>query len=267
MGSHELTPLQRLKISCFSRGLRIDKAAENHLTQGGNVPLSIHEYATTGGVTLEFEGGIYVNAPFDDWFCDSPEVTLSVDEATGRLVASFMGALFPVHVLPLPGYLETRDGEGRLVRDTVMSHADRARLSPVYGCTFSCQFCDFAGKKYVRRPVEQLLAALAVARQDALLPVSHVMVSGGTPGPRDYGYFDEVCEKVVRSMDMPVDVMMVPRMDVGIIDSLADWGIHGYALNMEVYDDEVARRVIPQKRRLGLSQLAASIERAPSLPI
>ena len=55
--------------------------------------------------------------------------------------------------------------------------------------------------------------------------------------------------------------MMWPRPD-DIIDRLADWGVHGYALNLEVYDEEIARRLIPQKMRYGRELFAKGIERA-----
>jgi biotin synthase-like enzyme len=106
-----------------------------------------------------------------------------------------------------------------------------------------------------------LLEALAIARQDTNLPVKHAIISGGTPVPRDYAYYDEVCERVIKNTDIPVDVMMWPRPD-DIIDRLADWGIHGYALNLEVYDEKIARRLTPQKRQYGRGLFVRGIERA-----
>ena len=188
-GSTQLSLLQSLKISCLSRGIRITKEAEDRLTEGGTVPLSIHEYATTGGITLELEGAVFINAPFDEWFCDNPEVVLDIDRATQCTTVHFKEASFPARVLPLPGYLETRDSQGRPVRDVVMSHVDRARLSPIAGCSFSCQFCDSSiTRRYEKRPLEQLQEAMAVARHDALLPITHALISGGTPRPSDYVY-------------------------------------------------------------------------------
>ena len=172
MGSRELSLLQRLKVSCLALGIRITKEAEDRLTESGKVPLSIHEYATTGGVTLEFGGGVFVNAPFDEWFCDDPEATLDLDSDTQQMAVRFGGESIPVRVLSLPGYLETRDSKGRLVREAVMSHVDHARLSPIDGCSFSCEFCDSSiTKKYAKRPLEQLLEALVVAQSDNNLPV------------------------------------------------------------------------------------------------
>ena len=67
-------------------------------------PLTLHEYATTGGVTLRL-GDIYINAPFDDWYCDGSQAMLDAD-ADGSLFAYFEGELLPCEALPLPGYLD-----------------------------------------------------------------------------------------------------------------------------------------------------------------
>ncbi len=143
-----------------------------------------------------------------------------------------------------------------------MSHADRARLSPIAGCSFRCRFCDSSIRaEYDPRPVDQLLEALTIAKRDTVLPVKHVLISGGTPAPNDYGYLDDVFEQVIKHTDMPVDVMMWPRPD-DIIDRLSDWGVHGFALNIEVYDDDIAERLIPHKRQYGLSLYAQGLERA-----
>ncbi len=231
------------------------------MSRGGKVPLTIHEYATTGGITLELEGGIFINAPFDEWYCAEAEPSLELNPGNGQLEVQFSGERFPARALPLPGYLDEKDALGRPVKDTSMSHADRVRISPIYGCSFSCQFCDFVGKKYLKRPLEQILAGFESACQDTVLPTRHAMISGGTPSPLDYGYLDDIFEQVIRTSGMPVDVMLAPRKD-DIIDRLANWGIHGYSINIEVFDDETAARLIPQKHRLGLKSFADTISRA-----
>lgn len=262
MVSNELTFWEVLKISCLSDGIRITPAAELQISQGGIVPLSIHEYATTGGVTLEFEGGIFINAPFDEWFCN-PEAVLDADRKGGYAV-HFRKQAIPVKVLPLPGFLDARDEQGRLVKETIMSHTDRIRVSPIYGCAFSCRFCDFVGKKYLRRPAEQILAGLKIAEQDKVLPTRHIMISGGTPTKRDYGYLDEIFQAVIESTSMPVDVMLAPRQD-DILERLAQWGVFGLSINLEIYNEEIALRLAPQKGRLGHSLYRQFIERAVAI--
>jgi hypothetical protein len=255
--------LLALKINIFTKGLRITAAAEERLTLGGRIPLTVHEYATTGGVTLVI-GDMYVNGPFDNSFCTDPEVVVTAAEDGGApLSVVFRGHRLPARPLLLPAYLNDKDPQGRALTDTVFSHADRIRVSPIHGCSFACKFCDIAGSKYYTRSAEQLIAAINLAKGDAHLPAQHMLVSGGTPSRKDYEYFDETCAALVKAVDMPVDVMMPPRMDdPGFIDRLADVGVNGFSINLEVFQDEVAAFIDPQKNRLHKKRFAAAIERA-----
>jgi hypothetical protein len=105
---------------------------------------------------------------------------------------------------------------------------------------------------------------MEVARTDARVPVHHVLISGGTPTRRDFGYYDEVCGAVVAAAGMPVDVMMVARPETDWIDRLVDLGVHGFSINLEIYGD-AASSITRLKHRIGLSALARNIERAVEL--
>jgi hypothetical protein len=225
------------------------------------VPLTLREYATTGGVTLQVEGGVYVNAPFDEWYCGSSETRLDYHVTSDSFSVSHNDATLAVRVLPLPGYLTTRDEFGRLVTDVAMSHADRLRLSPIDGCALDCQFCDMAGKRYVKRPAEQILAAMKIALDDRQLPVAHILISGGTPIASDFAYLDEICVSVATSTALPVDVMAVPRPDAAWIDRLAAAGISGFAINLELYGDAAAKYT-RRKRRSELTTFDSNLRRA-----
>lgn len=259
--SNTLSALQSLKISCLVRGVRITKAAEEALSYGGKVPLTLREYATTCGIVLKLEDNIYINAPFDEEYCD-PEAVLDVGKGSLPFEIFFRGDAFPASCLPLPGYIGACDTKGMLIKDATMSHADRVRLSPVYsGCSYRCQFCDLTLKKYMHKPVDQILEGYEIARNDKILPVKHAMISGGTPSQRDRDYIDDVYEKVIKSSALPVDVMLSPRSD-DIIERLANWGVSGYSINIEVFDEDIASRLVSQKHRLSHKMYAESIERA-----
>ena len=256
---------QRIKISIFARGIRIDRAAEARLTEGGRVPLTLHEYATTGGVTFILPGDVYVNAPFDEWYCTDPEAVLAYDSSTDGLVVRFESEEVPVEAVPLPGYLEMRDGQGRLVTDVAMSHCDRVRLSPIGGCAFDCAFCDMAGAPYALHSADQLIAALDVVSRDERLRVRHILISGGTPASKDFEYYDRTCAAIVAASSLPVDVMLAPRADSGWLERLVSAGTQGLAINLEVYGADLAAGLIRQKHRRNQEVLAASIERAVAL--
>lgn len=228
-----LTPVERLKISCFVEGVEVTEGAAAAITGGGRQPLTVHEYSTTGGVTFVLPGHVYVNAPFDDWFTGRAAARL--DRHGDGFRIDFEGDVFDVErVLPLPGYLDAIDPEGRRVTDVAMSHADRVRLSPIDGCAYDCKFCDLPAERYRRHPADQLVAAMKVALADDLLPVDHGLISGGSPGRAHYGYFEEVCRAVVSAAPVPFDIMMsVRENDSDFARRMVEAGVRGFSLNIE----------------------------------
>lgn len=254
--------VEAVKISLLSEGMRLSPDAFDLLSRGGRETLTIHEYPTTGGITMVLDGDVYVNAPFDEWYCARASARLEVDG--GGLVLDLSGRSTAVHrVLPLPGYLGRPDGLGRPSDEVVMSHADRARLSPVVGCAYDCGFCDLPGMAYELRGADRLLVALAVAEQDTVLPVRHVLISGGSPRSKHYESFVRTCEDVIAASPLPVDVMFSPMVGtVDCVDRFVDAGAAGLSINIEVFSDGPARDALRAKYRTVRDALEATIVRA-----
>lgn len=257
--------LEAAKIDSLTNGIQVTDRAMRALLAEDEV-LTIHEYPTTGGLTLQLESEVYVNAPFDDFFAEDSPVVLDVTP-DGRLTLLHpLGEVRVERLLPLPGYLEAVDSRGRPVIDVAMSHADRVRLSPLVGCAYDCAFCDLPAYPYALRDEEQLLEALRVAQADERLPVNHVLISGGSPRKAHYDRFERVCRAVVEHAGMPVDLMMSPMVrNLDFLDRLVAAGIHDFSINLEVYADAPALQVLPIKYKVTRRVFEEFIERAVNL--
>lgn len=260
-----------MKIVALSNGLRISEAVAAEL--GGTAQLTIHEYATTGGITLLLPQRVLVNAPFDARYCATSPLELRHASDGSRFVLGLHDIEVPVQaVLPLPGYLDTRDGVGDLVSDTAMSHADRIRISLIMGCAYDCRFCDFAAMRYQPRPVDQILRAIDAARSDTTLPTRHLLISGGSPPVRhaaSQDYFEDTCVAVARHLRgaiaadgtaFEVDIMMSARPDgPRFVERLVEEGVTGFSFNVEVYSEAGGREHLPLKHKLSRRYLAETI--------
>lgn len=259
--------LETVKTAALSEGIRLTPAALDLVSKGGTEQLSIHEYPTTGGITLVLNDDVYLNAPFDEWYCQDADTLLDVERETSSLILRSAGGPVPVQdVLPLPGYLAATDGQGRLVADVAMSHADRVRVSPIVGCAYDCGFCDLPGEVYTQRPAEQMLRALEVARADAALPARHVLISGGSPRKTHYDQFIGNCEDVIRGTDLPVDVMFSPMIDrPDMLERLVAAGVDGVSINIEVFSEKGARVALRGKYRAVRDHFDATVAQAVDL--
>ncbi len=252
-----LTSMERLKLEILERGIEVSTAARLQLTRGGGRHLVEREYPTTGGITLVLDGGIYVNAPVGEWFCDRPAAVLdSLPDGSYRLLAP-EGAC-PVVPLPLPDFLFRPGG----APPGLMSHADRIRLSPITGCACACRFCDWHARAYQPLERDALLEGLSVGLDERGLPARHVLVSGGTPVREDEGWLEAVCLAIARASPLPVDVMLMPRSTPGFVERLVAGGIHGFAINLELYDREASARLCPTKSRAGLDGYTTALRQA-----
>lgn len=262
----ERTELELVKAHALSTGVRLTTAAYERLSNGGAQPLSVHEYPTTGGVTLVLDHGVYVNAPFDEWYCADAALQLDVDGPDSLALRHPEGSLGVRRVLPLPGYLDGVDSSGRPVAEVVMSHADRVRLSPIVGCAYDCGFCDLPAEVYTRRDAERLLQALDIAIADPALPARHVLISGGSPRRTHYDEFIETCETVIARSPLPVDVMFSPMIDrPDMLPRLVDAGAAGFAINLEVFAEQPAIEALRGKFRTVRDEFKRTVVQAVEL--
>ena len=261
--------LEAVKLEALARGVRVPTDVVAAL--GGHDALTVHEYATTGGLTLQLPGDVLVNAPFDEPFCAGSALELRDHDALHLILGA--DAVPVLCVLPLPGYLDGRTTSGAPASGPAMSHADRIRLSPIAGCAYDCRFCDVASLGYRETPISYVLEALDVALEDTALPPEHLLISGGSAPARNaraQAYFLDVCLAVLEHCrrrrpdgSFTVDVMMSARPDgPEFVDRLADAGVDGFSFNIEVFSDRWAHERLPLKHKWSREHLEPMIRRA-----
>lgn len=265
-----LTPVQRLKIALFAEGLVASPAARRQICGDGTrpKPLTLADYASTSGLSLELEGGVWVNAPIEDFnpnFVKSPRHRLELEDGEFWVVSEDLRVR--AKPAPVPSYFDETNSWGERYTSFAITHTDRVRISPIEGCAIACQFCDLPYRyRYRSKSVAALVDSVARAEADPDLPARHVLISGGTPRQQDYGYLNQVYEAVASSFPhLPLDVMMVPMP--GLLDpkQLHALGIHGLSINLEMHDVLDSRRIMPAKAKLGSQYFLDFIAKAAEI--
>lgn len=256
-----LTPLLQLKLAILSRGITIDAAAAAALAVPGS-PLSSEDYATTRGIPMHLGGSVYVNAPYLERFARGSPYVLTAVEHRFSVLRPGGSAAQPVSVFRLPDYYTRYNKVGRLYRDIVNTHTDRARINPILGCAMHCAFCDAPSRPYRRHAISEMVEAVTVAAADRLKPATHVLISGGTPTRRDEAYMNEVYRTLTAASPLPVDVMLSPRDDLEYPFRLAEWGVNDLFVNVEGTNESSNAIHMPQKHKIGLEHYFAFITQA-----
>ncbi|MGB7982983.1 MAG: radical SAM protein [Candidatus Nanopelagicales bacterium] len=265
MTDDERRVLEDIKIHCLSHGVSVTDRAFDVLLAAQGI-LSIHEYPTTGGLTFELPHGVFVNAPFDEVYCEDAHVTVDAEGGSDLVLRLGRDVVPVVRQIPLPGYLDVIGSNGKPVTEVVMSHGDRARLSPIDGCAYDCAYCDMAELPYIMYPADVLTEALAVAEADAVLPVRHALISGGSPRSRHYEDFERLVIAVVESTQMPVDLMMSPMVNnSGFLARVKAAGLLDFSINIEVFAKEPALAALGMKYKTTRRHFADFVSNAVEL--
>jgi hypothetical protein len=244
-----LAPEAVLKLRLLADGIRIDPAAERHWLERYGGPMTLAEYATTSGITLVLPGENYVNAPPHE-----SDTVPALRFDVGQFIVDDGRDSFAVEVMPVPAFHRRTYEDGNQtypMTNLGVTHTDRCRVSPIEGCAYKCKFCDLPFEfKYRRKDRDKLLELIVLAERDELLPARHVLVSGGAPGRAHEDWLDEVYAFLAENAEMPVDVMMPPRRDLGHPAKMRRAGVNLLSINLEVSDPDRAREIIPEKNRL-----------------
>lgn len=267
----DFTQAQELKLQLLAEGLTLTDAARGWLddvTHGKS--LTPADYASTSGLILELDDDVWVNAPIVDHnpnFVAAPAAVLDID-ADGPFLRS--GDLASgVRYWSQPDYHGRSTADGPL-NNYVVTHGDRARLSPIRGCAMTCTFCnipyDDPIEVYALKAIPACVEAVRVALTDPAQPAHHLLISGGTPKPKDVGFHRELYRTILTSFPgLSVDIMMAPVAGVLDVPELALLGVNELSINLEVYDRERAREVARNKYNQGLEHYLGAIEDAAEI--
>lgn len=261
-----LTDAQLLKFQVFATGIHVSEDCAAELAAANDHrPLTPADYASTTGLILKLDDDVWVNAPvaaYNPNFVHGPPFTLEVDNH--GLVLSGTGLSSRAAVWLPPKYHGQLAPSGQPWNNFIFTHGDRARLAPIGGCAMACKFCNIPYEDpYLTKPPDLLIAAVRTALEDPLQPARHLLISGGTPRAEDVPYLRDVYRRVISEFpNLQVDVMMAPVDGLFELEELLDLGVHELSINLEVFDRDMARTLMPHKYRQGLDHYLNFIELA-----
>lgn len=262
-----LTQAQKLKFQLLAHGASVTPGAVAALDAAvDGTEWSPADYASTKGLIVRLEDDVWVNMPVERYnpaVASGSEIMFDVD-ADGFFVDG-VGLRSRADFWRPPRYLGATAANGRPIKNFVVGHGDRVRLSPTIGCAMVCDFCNipfddaYAGLK----PLDVMIDSLHVAFGDPIQPAQHILISGGTPGPPHVKGLREVYERVIAEFpERLVDIMMVPVDGLFDLPALDALGLNQISINLEIFDEDVAARVMRHKHRQGRQYYLDFLENA-----
>lgn len=261
-----LTTAEELKFRLLAEGLVITDAALEYIAlRNSDRSLTPADYASTSGIILELEDGVWVNAPIAEHnanFVALPAFRLVVDD--DRLVIEGDGLASSAAFWIQPAWHGQSNEVGEAYNSYAYMHCDRVRISPVEGCAIVCTFCDLPYEfRYRTKRIAGLVEVIRTAVDDPVQPAGHILISGGTPRPEDYDYLQESYATVITTFpELAVDIMMVPMAGLLDVAELRRLGLAELSINIEIFSRPLARRVMRRKHDLGPAYYLDFLEQA-----
>lgn len=253
-----------LKLRLMQQGAEFTIAVRKTMCHSRFGQITFFDYATTGGIVAVLDERIYVNIPVK--FQGTP---FAVDVFEDKLVLKYDKRIMKIsfRIIPVPKYALDieRLSDDTPVRELVMTHADRVRISPVHGCSYHCSFCTSNAAHYKEIYCEQLDQAFHIALNDPYNKPRHVLISGGTPcqEANSYTWANDIYRYFPRNYpQFDFDVMLSPRGMRPKQTSTKDYdeflsylhdecGVKTLSVNLELYNDRFRERFIPNKATVG----------------
>ncbi len=259
--SYSYDNLIKLKTLLLSRGVSFSPALWDMI---GNA--NEFDWEEFGAVTLLLFDQIWITSPcFELWHTISP-LEIDYDCKHDKPVLKFYGeVLFPIEIMGSDHKSETKTKNGHYLKDIVYMNPDRLRIYHRNGCALQdgqigCKFCDLYGVD-VPFTFEELCEAASYYFNDSR--VKHFLIGGGSGFPSDdYSTIINLASFIYQNSGKHIYLMSQPIDDANILNLLKESGVSEIAFNIEMFDRDLAKILMPGKARNTLSDYYKALKLA-----
>lgn len=256
--------LLRLKLLLLSRGISITEAAWDMIQKSGGA-----DFEEFNAITLCLFNKIWITAPcMEPWHTLSP-MELDILPDKNKLGLYYYGkALFPVEIMPEDPYRNLQTKNGHFIKDIVYLNPDRLRVYHRSGCALQntgigCKFCDLYSEENAFC-FDDIREALSHYWNNPR--IKHFLIGGGSElHSQQYASILQTAEYLHTHSDKHIYLMSQPICDLKTLQHLQAFGVTEVSFNIEMFDRNLAQKVMPGKSRNTLEYYFESLKNAVSL--
>ncbi len=243
----------KLKISLVNQGVRLLD----------DINKSNYKKAVFGGIDyIVKEKGMYINSPIGFGFYElSP---FSIKRIGQNDYLYYYSKKISCVQIDADHFESGKNNYPNYLKDIIYISADRMRIKLINGCDFKnngigCKFCElnYSKKHYSLSEIE---TAIKISKN---FDFDHIMIGGGTDLSDDY--WDKVvyiAKKLKKELpNKSISLMSIPA-PINKIKELHKAGIDDVAFNIEVYDSNIASKLMPGKRDDNFSYYYNSLKKS-----
>ena len=253
--------LLQLKIMLMNQGVRISPSAFSSLMQKGGI-----NYKEFYAIDMEI-GNLYFNVPFNMQLTQLSPFLIDIDK-NGKYLLTYYN-------VPLGNVaIRNEDPTGENVINNFNFNEisylgiDRLRVYHRHSCFYKthgigCKFCD------IETSNRQLDVSDIKTIIDAYIgnpSIRHFLIGGGSDSPdSDFDRILELVKYINTKTKKPIYLMCTPPVNTDILYLLYAAGVTEITFNLEIFDRNLAREIMPGKGKIEIETYDRSFKTAVSL--
>ena len=252
---NDFTNLVNLKISLIVQGVIIDKSALNIL---GEV-----KDATFNAVDITVFNDLRINAPTNIPFVDLSPSIIKYNALTGLCLYKNDTFISTVSI-DLNDKLPNLTSKNHIPFAAIgFKSGDRVRIRHSSVCYYkthglSCSFCESKHNSYFELPMDDVFEV--IDEYEKSVQFRHYLIGGASGNPDDeHKEIIQIASYIRSISDKPIYVMSLPPKDISVIKQYYDAGINEIAFNIEVYNRNLAQRIMPGKGTIPIEQYIGAL--------
>ncbi|MCL2311873.1 MAG: ATP-grasp domain-containing protein [Firmicutes bacterium] len=253
----------QIKFELLNQGVIITPDALEYINKTGQIRSAVFD-----SIDITIFNNLRVNCPYKTKLSEfSP---YSIDLADGVLLLKrYEQTISIVHIDLIDALSNCKTSNDVKYHNIATLATDRVRINHTSVCHFKanacgCTFCNLPehNGSYSFYDICQVIDNYL-----EYCDFRHFLIGGGSSGQgyAEVEHIIKIAKYIKQKCDKPVYVMCLPPEDPRLIELLYDTGIDEIAFNIEVFDREIAKKIMPGKGLIPLQQYYNSLNKGVNL--
>jgi len=269
---NDIENLAKLKFNLLLKGVKFSKKALLKLLKNRKV-ITIRD-GIAGGLDIKLFEDIYINVPIKEWFSYISPFIIDYSEKKGFILSYNNKLKINIEILTQPSFVGKLTQKGVKMEIVGQFFTDRLSIAPFYFCKYnnlnkqSCKFCEIGNSDSTGiTNIEDLNDLFNYINKNNDINLRHILISGGSPknDTAEGEHFITIIKYIRQITHLKIYLMIEPPNDLNKLDLLYQIGINEIAFNLEVFDRNIAKKIMPGKGQIPLSKYEECFYKAVKL--
>ena len=255
-----------LKISLINQGCILTKSAKQYLQVNGKI-----KQAVFSAIDFYLDSGMPVNVPLDLKFSDFSPYNIDLNNNQTPCLYYYNQLISEIEIEMQPEWNNKLTQNGVPYKKIAYMSTDRLRIKHESLCVFKaqekgCYFCNIPKSKstsdFKTKDISEVIHTLFKKQN-----FRHILIGGASASAKDEVQQIITIVRLIRheNSQIPIYIMCLPPSEKSILKEYRDAGVNEVAYNIEIWDRQIAKRIMPGKGMIPLEHYLEILKESTKL--